>query len=337
MRVAAFVLSLLLSCPVLMAALPQPDPEAPNFCQLRLLEEKTKPILAEDMTRILDLKAKQDSLWARFVLPHREGRFEKLDPALRQEIIDFILEVFQVEAEFGMENIWELGLDSSAIAQIVNYGGAIPTFGDLMNLEENFLRQAQELLSPSLSAREVALVLNGPLWSEGAMLQQLPPLYNEVFPDKTFVAKHEEMQKVMGAMMTKAELRFFNEENLEQHLRAVWDAQTSWDAAGWSQENPAWGHGAVTAAFVQDVLGGEIVWAEAVLPDGRKFSHYKNLVQGKELDFTKAQFPEGTVIPEGVEKKKSFASTRDYVLSYAATQERYETLKKRLLARLPQD
>ena len=106
-----------------------------------------------------------------------------------------------------------------------------------------------------------------------------------------------------------------------------WCRETSSDSENWSRENPAWGQCAVTAAVLNDYVGGDIVWAEAALPSGRKVSHYFNLLKGNEIDLTREQFPVSTVIPKGVEKKKSFTSTREYVLSFEVTRNRYELLK----------
>ena len=87
---------------------------------------------------------------------------------------------------------------------------------------------------------------------------------------------------------------------------------------------------------MQDQLGGDIVWAEAVLPDGRRISHYLNRIGAYELDLTREQFPVGTRIPLGVDKRKDFASTRDYVLSFPATKARYELMRAQLTAKEPQ-
>jgi len=118
---------------------------------------------------------------------------------------------------------------------------------------------------------------------------------------------------------------------LESAVESSWDEETSSDPKNWSPENPAWGQCAVTALVVRDYLDGEITWAQAVLPDGRELSHYFNRINEHEYDLTRSQFPEGTVIPEGVPKCKTFPNTRNYVLSYPATQRRYELLKKRVL------
>lgn len=126
---------------------------------------------------------------------------------------------------------------------------------------------------------------------------------------------------------------------VEQHLpkmrsilKKAWCKETSSDKDNWSERNPAWGQCAVSALFVNDVLGGKIVWAEAILPDGRKISHYFNLVHGKEIDLTRGQFPEGTAIAKGIDKKKEFPTTRDYILSYESTRARYGKLSERISA-----
>ena len=89
---------------------------------------------------------------------------------------------------------------------------------------------------------------------------------------------------------------------LENALKNSWCKESSSNPEAWSPENPAWGQCAVTAAVINDYLGGEIIWAEAKLPDGKNISHYFNKINGKEKDFTRIQFPKGTIIPEGIPK-----------------------------------
>jgi hypothetical protein len=115
---------------------------------------------------------------------------------------------------------------------------------------------------------------------------------------------------------------------LRQRLERAWSAATTSDPENWTPANPAWGQCAVTACAVQDEIGGDVVWAEAQLPDGRRVSHYFNSVDGDEIDMTRAQFPVGTIITPGAPKAKNFATTRDYVLSFPATRARYERLKR---------
>ncbi|MFZ3032197.1 MAG: hypothetical protein WA082_04120 [Candidatus Moraniibacteriota bacterium] len=115
--------------------------------------------------------------------------------------------------------------------------------------------------------------------------------------------------------------------NLEKALRKSWAKETSYFPDLWTADNSALGQCAVTALVVNDYLGGEIVWAEAVLPDGQTISHYFNLIDGKEIDLTRSQFPERTAIPKGVMKNKNFTTTRDFVLSSENTRKRYEILR----------
>jgi len=119
----------------------------------------------------------------------------------------------------------------------------------------------------------------------------------------------------------------FDESNLELALMKSWIRETSSDSSNWNEQNPSLGQCAVTSLVVNDYLGGEIVWANAHLPDGRNISHYFNKINGIEKDFTRRQFPAGTIIPTGVSKIKEFPSTRDYVMSYNLTRQRYELLK----------
>ena len=121
---------------------------------------------------------------------------------------------------------------------------------------------------------------------------------------------------------------------LEKLLQKSWSKETSYCPNEWNQSNPSFGQCAITSLIVNDYFGGEIVWAEAVLPDGQKISHFFNLIDDKEVDLTRSQFPEGTMIPIGVEKKKNFATTRDYLLSYENKNSRYALLKKNILYEL---
>lgn len=116
---------------------------------------------------------------------------------------------------------------------------------------------------------------------------------------------------------------------LEEVLRESWTKETSADLENWVQENPAWGQCAVTALLVHDYFGGRLLWAPAKLPEGREISHYFNETEtGEVIDLTRVQFPEGTIIPEGKDKKKEFPRTKDYVLSYALTVKRYNLLRE---------
>lgn len=117
---------------------------------------------------------------------------------------------------------------------------------------------------------------------------------------------------------------------LEKILQKAWSKETSYCPDEWDERKSSSGQCAISALIVNDYFGGEIVWAEALLPDGRKVSHYFNLVDGKEVDLTRSQFPQGTIIPKGVKKNKNFNSTREFMLSNENTKKRYELLKEKV-------
>ncbi len=122
---------------------------------------------------------------------------------------------------------------------------------------------------------------------------------------------------------------------LEKILQKSWIKETSSDPEKWNKDNPSFGQCAVTALIVNDYFGGKLVWAP-VNVNGKEVSHYFNKIDDKEvgltkeIDLTKSQFPEGTIIPEGIDKTKGFPSTRNYVLSYPKTLKRYELLKEKI-------
>ncbi|MBW2991309.1 hypothetical protein KY348_06440 [Candidatus Woesearchaeota archaeon] len=87
-------------------------------------------------------------------------------------------------------------------------------------------------------------------------------------------------------------------------------------------------HCVVTALLVQDYLGGKIVWARVKMPNGKKVSHYFNRINGKDEDYTREQFPEGTVVPRG-RRRKLFRDTREYLLSLKETKIRYKVFEIR--------
>jgi hypothetical protein len=90
----------------------------------------------------------------------------------------------------------------------------------------------------------------------------------------------------------------------------------------WTPENPSFGHCAVAVLIAQDYFsGGEIVGC-------RHHHHYWYKLNGKDMDFTRGQFPEGT------EFCIDSHPTREELLDApraveAKTRKRYELLKKR--------
>ncbi len=134
-------------------------------------------------------------------------------------------------------------------------------------------------------------------------------------------------------------------DRFRSNLPGCWSSDTSADPEGWTAENPSWGQCAVTACMAQDLFGGEIIWATAITPDDERHSHYFNrLPDGTILDLTRDQFPPATELapPEGGPRTagtdgRSFATTREYVLSFPATQRRYELLRAKVQQAMMQD
>jgi hypothetical protein len=117
-------------------------------------------------------------------------------------------------------------------------------------------------------------------------------------------------------------------------LSRICTRETSSDPAGWTPENPLWGHCAVVALLAQDRFGGELLRASL---DGTVFahmrSHYWNrLADGREEDFTRAQF--GTEYPRELQP---VIRERSYVLAHAETAERYGHLSSRFADAMNRD
>jgi hypothetical protein len=105
---------------------------------------------------------------------------------------------------------------------------------------------------------------------------------------------------------------------LEAAVAEAWSRETSADPANWTHENRAWGQCAVTALLVQDYLGGTLRRGQV-----GSISHYWNVLPtGEEIDLTRHQFP------VDVEIKSIESRTRDYVLSYPESAQRYRTLAR---------
>lgn len=107
---------------------------------------------------------------------------------------------------------------------------------------------------------------------------------------------------------------------LHEILVAAWSAETSTSPDAWTPENPSLGQCAVTALIVQDEFGGELKRATV-----NGISHYWNhLLSGEEIDLTRNQFGDDFHLDD-----LPATRTREYVLSYPATVQRYRVLKTR--------
>jgi hypothetical protein len=88
---------------------------------------------------------------------------------------------------------------------------------------------------------------------------------------------------------------------IAEALRAAWAADTcSPDdvaRAGWSPDNPAWGHCDITALIINDLFGGDLVLGE-VYSNGQQHGYHwwNRLSSGLEIDQTREQFRLGQII-----------------------------------------
>lgn len=121
-----------------------------------------------------------------------------------------------------------------------------------------------------------------------------------------------------------------SESQLEEALQRSWTRKTSSEPKIWTPQNPAWCQCSGTTLVVQDYLGGEIAWKKIILPSGRRASHYFNMIKGREIDFTKTQIPEGTIVLPEKPPIEGFSSIRDLLLFYPKVQRRYGMLKERV-------
>ncbi len=122
---------------------------------------------------------------------------------------------------------------------------------------------------------------------------------------------------------------------------AVCSAETSADPKNWSPENPLYGHCAVVAILVQENFKGEFLRASLFEVKGyeQMQSHYWNrLPNGAEVDLTAGQFkgndrdsvPDGKPTKSDGQTREEVPITRESLLAYKPTRERYEILKKRV-------
>lgn len=117
-------------------------------------------------------------------------------------------------------------------------------------------------------------------------------------------------------------------DDFQRLLFTVCARDTSADPAGWTPENPLWGHCAVASLAAQDRFGGSLL--RASLETFPKFahmrSHYWNrFPNGTQRDFTIAQCGEDR--PQGLIAEER---TRAYLLSNPDTMDRYKLLSWRL-------
>lgn len=86
---------------------------------------------------------------------------------------------------------------------------------------------------------------------------------------------------------------------LEQAVRESWSLDTADKDDGWTPANPSRGQCDITTLVVHDLLGGDVLGADAYLDGERIEGHMWNrLVSGIDIDLTRDQFRRGEVIGE---------------------------------------
>jgi hypothetical protein len=123
-------------------------------------------------------------------------------------------------------------------------------------------------------------------------------------------------------------------EEVIEALRSSWSADTSYDAAEWTSDNPARGHCIVSSLILNDYFGGE--FQKYKVHGDVTETHYANILwHGVCIDSTASQYDGLSVELRPVDVNlKGHSTCREKLLSDDATRMRYETLKARVSARL---
>jgi len=108
-------------------------------------------------------------------------------------------------------------------------------------------------------------------------------------------------------------------------LPHIYSADTSSHSEIWTKDNPAQGHCAIVSVLAQEKFGGEIMRVSLAGTEYENIgSHYFNVIEGKEIDFTISQFKDNPY--RNIKREKR---TKEEILSNPDTQRRYELLKDR--------
>ena len=105
----------------------------------------------------------------------------------------------------------------------------------------------------------------------------------------------------------------------------ICNIDTSSHPEDWKHENPTQGHCAIVSLLSQDLFGGKIVKVSLEDTSYEKYkSHYFNIIDNKEYDFTIEQFEGNPYLNKGRQEKD-----REEIFSSSDTKRRYEILKDR--------
>ena len=121
-----------------------------------------------------------------------------------------------------------------------------------------------------------------------------------------------------------------NINNFKKIVPTICDADTCATPEDWKKENPIMGHCAIVSVLAQELFGGIIVRVSLQDTPYEKFkSHYLNIINGKEHDFTLSQFKSNPYL-----NKEKIEKNREYILSNPNTRKRFNLLKDRFNLKL---
>jgi hypothetical protein len=119
--------------------------------------------------------------------------------------------------------------------------------------------------------------------------------------------------------------------DVESAVRSSWSVETCdpVDVADWSPANPSRGQCGVTALTLHDLLGGELLEAQVLRPDGSRQGYHlwNRLAGGVEIDLTLEQFAATEVVQLPVVIERPAGPPRRCA-------EQYELLRQRVTAAL---
>lgn len=127
-------------------------------------------------------------------------------------------------------------------------------------------------------------------------------------------------------------------EDLREVIEDAWEEDTSSTPNQWSSHNPARGQCVPTSLVVQDYLGGDIARVR-VKGEGLDLNetHYYNVLENDvpvDLTFSQYHVPVALTHEPKDLAAEGFMSMRDYLVSNANTNARYERLRSKVIDEL---
>ena len=114
-------------------------------------------------------------------------------------------------------------------------------------------------------------------------------------------------------------------EEFQEIIPKICKADTCNPPEDWIPENPTMCHCAIVSILAQELFGGIIVRVSLEGTPYEKFkSHYFNIIDRKEYDFTLDQFESNPYLNKERQEKN-----REDLLSNSSTKRRYDILKNR--------